>query len=201
MAWPKRGVYFFFENGEFRRDGQTARVVRVGTHAVSRRSESTIWKRLHSHQGGRSGIGQHRGSIFRRWVGAALLQANENLDPKPPTWGHGSSAKRPVRDAEAHVERAVSAYINSMPFLWMAADDEPGPASIRRVIETNALPLLSGSSETGDTADRPSDQWLGHHCPNESLRRSGLWNVRDVDGRYDPGFLDLLESCVEQTDP
>jgi hypothetical protein len=33
--WPQRGIYFFFEASEVRRDsGQGLRVVRVGTHAL-----------------------------------------------------------------------------------------------------------------------------------------------------------------------
>src|SRR5690606_41344613 len=66
---PTRGVYFFFEPGEFREDGQTPRVVRVGTHAVSTGSRTTLWQRLAAHRGrtgGRHpGGGNHRGSIFR----------------------------------------------------------------------------------------------------------------------------------------
>jgi hypothetical protein len=34
MGWPRRGVYFFFEDGESRSDaGNGLRVVRVGTHS------------------------------------------------------------------------------------------------------------------------------------------------------------------------
>ena len=36
MGWPRRGVYFYFEPGEFREDGRTSRVVRMGTHALKR---------------------------------------------------------------------------------------------------------------------------------------------------------------------
>ena len=201
MNWPRRGVYFFFEDGEFRPNGTTLRVVRVGTHAVSAGSKTTLWNRLSTHRGTRAGGGNHRGSIFRLWVGAALLRVDESLNPKPATWGKGSSAKRPVRDAEAHVEQAVSACIGSMPFLWVAADDDPRTESIRSVIERNSLALLSCISATGSSADRPSASWLGHHCPNKTLRRSGLWNVRDVDGCYDPEFLDLLASCAAKSEP
>lgn len=36
MNWPRRGVYFFFEDGEMRSDtGAGPRVVRVGTHALT----------------------------------------------------------------------------------------------------------------------------------------------------------------------
>ena len=45
-GWPERGIYFFFEDGEFREDGVTPRVVRVGTHAVSEGSKTTLWTRL-----------------------------------------------------------------------------------------------------------------------------------------------------------
>ncbi len=64
-GWPVRGVYFFFEAGEYRRDGVTPRVVRVGTHAVSRGSRATLWNRLRGHKAKQSGGGNHRGSIFR----------------------------------------------------------------------------------------------------------------------------------------
>ena len=50
MSWPKRGVYFIFEDGELREDGHTPRVVRVGTHAVSAGSRTTLWNRLSQHR-------------------------------------------------------------------------------------------------------------------------------------------------------
>ena len=78
-GWPPQGVYFFFEPGEMREDGRTPRVVRVGTHAVSEGSKTTLWQRLSQHKGyeqGRyAGGGNHRGSVFRFHVGAALLAA------------------------------------------------------------------------------------------------------------------------------
>jgi hypothetical protein len=97
------------------------------------------------------------------------------------------------------VEQAVSAYIGSMPFLWVEADDEPCTNSIRCIIESNSLALLSCCGEAGSVADQPSGEWLGRYCPKEAVRLSGLWNVRGVDGGYDPVFLDLLESCAERT--
>lgn len=43
MDWPKRGVYFFFEEGEERRgSGTGGRVVRVGTHALTEKSKTTL---------------------------------------------------------------------------------------------------------------------------------------------------------------
>lgn len=75
-GWPERGVYFFFEDGEVREDGVTPRVVRVGTHAVSEGSQTSLWGRLATHRGHRDGTGNHRGSIFRKRVGEALFVAD-----------------------------------------------------------------------------------------------------------------------------
>jgi hypothetical protein len=44
MAWPHRGVYFFFEPGEARvGSGAGQRVVRVGTHALKAGAQSSLW--------------------------------------------------------------------------------------------------------------------------------------------------------------
>lgn len=75
VPWPIRGVYFFLEPGEYRTQNSDApRVVRVGTHAVSVGSKSTLWGRLRAHCGSQSGTGNHRGSIFRLHVGAAMCR-------------------------------------------------------------------------------------------------------------------------------
>jgi hypothetical protein len=50
MDWPQRGVYFFMEEGEHRTDsGPGSRIVRVGTHALTATSKTTLWKRLSQH--------------------------------------------------------------------------------------------------------------------------------------------------------
>ena len=51
LKWPRRGLYFFFEKGEARNNGIDERVVRVGTHAVSKGSRTTLWTRLRTHRG------------------------------------------------------------------------------------------------------------------------------------------------------
>ena len=78
QEWPQRGVYFFRESDEFRAAKPAAlRVTRVGTHAIRTASRSTLWQRLHQHRGHADGGGNHRGSIFRLHVGAALLKRDE----------------------------------------------------------------------------------------------------------------------------
>jgi hypothetical protein len=72
--WPPRGVYFFFERSEVRKDsGKGPRVVRVGTHGVADGVGSTLYQRLRQHRGTRAGGGNHRASIFRLLVGQALI--------------------------------------------------------------------------------------------------------------------------------
>ena len=193
--WPVRGVYFFQEPGEERRDtGSGPRIVRVGTHALTASSKTTLWNRLSQHKGvSRTGGGNHRGSIFRLLVGTATIVKN-NLSY--PTWGQGSTASRSTRDEEIPLEVKVSASIRSMPFLWLSITDESGPDSLRGYIEQNAIALLSNFNRT--PLDPPSENWLGHFCQREKVRRSGLWNQRHVDQEYAPQFLNALESAVEK---
>src|SRR5437867_6093855 len=74
MDWPERGVYFFREPDENRSDrGEGPRIVRVGTHALKSGSQTKLWTRLSQHKGRPStGGGNHRGSVFRLLIGAAL---------------------------------------------------------------------------------------------------------------------------------
>ena len=206
MAWPVRGVYFFFEPGECRSDGRP-RVVRVGTHALKAGSKSTLWQRLSQHRGTASGGGNHRGSIFRVLVGEALKRQGQYQSAI--SWDIGSDASKaaaqlgiPRQDVvlcEYPLEVAVSNHIRSMPFLWIGIDDDPGPDSDRGVIERNSIALLSNYGK--DAIDPPSGRWLGKHCGRERVRSSGLWNNNHVDEQYDPNFLILLERYVESATP
>jgi hypothetical protein len=199
-SFPGRGVYFFREPGEYRlTKPNSLRIVRVGTHAVNENSKSTLWRRLKTHLGTRTGGGNHRGSIFRLHVGAALL-ARDGVSV--PTWGVGSSAPEALRSSvaaqksETDCERKVSEHIGGMTVLWVDVSDEPGPSSKRALIERNAIALLSNHFAP---IDRAGAGWLGHHSPREEIQRSNLWNLNHVDQNYDPSFLDDLETAVEMT--
>ena len=205
--WPERGVYFFFESGEARRESGTGpRVVRVGTHAVTEASRTTLWNRLSQHRGnaGSKG-GNHRGSIFRALVGAAL-QAKAAA-PGVRSWGHKQDARRAALSlglslealqAEEHpVEVAVSEYIGRMPFLWVAVPDMPGAGSDRSTIERGAISLLSNWDRP--PLDPPSETWLGRLSDRDRVSGSGLWNVQHVAEDHDPAFLQLLEERIHAT--
>lgn len=191
-AWPKRGVYFFFESGEARKGGGRRRVVRVGTHALKAGSGTTLWNRLSQHRGAKSsGRGNHRGSIFRLLVGAALIE-REGLSC--PTWGVGSSAKGEIRMAERELEAKVSGVVGAMELTWLPVPDEPGPESSRGLIERNSIALLSNLDRS--PIDPASDGWLGRWCPRERVVGSGMWNQNHVNEDYDPSFLDQFAALV-----
>lgn len=200
MGWPQRGVYFFFETGEFREDGTTPRVVRVGTHALGR-SQTTLWRRLSQHKGHPGGTmpggGNHRGSIFRLHVGTALLASGSWASEIRSSWGQGASAPLSTRLAEYPLEKAVSLHIGSMPFLWLGVDNSLDLVSERGVIEAGSIALLSNSR--GPVSDSAAPGWLGGYADRQAIRDSGLWNVNHVREQYDPAFLDALERHVDLT--
>ena len=199
MEWPARGVCFFFEPGENRTSsGSGARVVRVDTHALKAGSKSTLWGCLRQHRGTVAYGGNHRSSVFRRHVGAALIRRHRWPESMTGKWGQGSSASREVRESENRLEKAVSWHTQHMPVLWLDVDDDPGPESVRGTIERNVIALLSNTHSQEAPIDRPSDTWLGRWADREEVRRSGLWNVHHVDEGVDPGFLDLFKEHVDR---
>ena len=194
QGWPARGVYLFFEPNEVRSTSMEHRVVRVGTHGVSRGSKATLWNRLRTHRGTREGLGNHRSSVFRLHVGAALLSRDDITSMT--SWGFGQNATSDIRMAEETLERRVSDYIGSMSLLWLAIDDEPGPSSDRAYIERNLIGMLVGRE---GTLDPPTSHWLGSFSPDHRIRKSGLWNLDFLDHIYSPECLGVIEEYVSIT--
>jgi len=193
-GWPRQGVYFFFEVGEVRADG-SGRVVRVGTHALTATSQATLWGRLRQHRGhvgGRHpGGGNHRASVFRRHVGAAIIRREQLPGGLLDSWldRHGPRPGWAVQ--EAHVERAVSDHIGAMPFLWLSVPDRAD----RGYVERNSIALTSRLAEG---TDQSSPRWLGRDAVRTEISQSGLWNVDHIRHHREPGFLDLLGQLVQQ---
>lgn len=193
-GWPLRGVYFFMESGEDRAaEDQEPRIVRVGTHAVSKGSRTKLWDRLSTHRGPeKTGIGRQRSSIFRFLVGTALIERDCRV---LPSWHDGgATVPKEVLDNERFMELEVSYVIREMPLLWLAVDDDAGRESLRGYVERNSIALLSNYGK--EPIDPPSKSWLGHHCTRERVRLSGLWNQRHVQDEYEPEFLDTLARLI-----
>lgn len=190
--FPGRGVYFFFDPNEWRSDG-SQRVVRVGTHALTSGSQSSLWGRLGQHRGTRNPKGgNHRGSIFRLLVGKALLARSGE---EHASWGDKKLKDRATRDAEVHVEQLVSDYLGALPVLCLDIADDAGPQSLRGLIERNSIALLSNYH--AEKHDPMSVNWLGHDCDRPLVRQSELWNNKHVTEQYDPTFLDVLERLID----
>jgi hypothetical protein len=189
----KAGVYFFFDRHELARfyREQTLRVIRVGTHGVSKGSKSLLWTRLRTHRGNDDGTGSHRSSIFRLHVGNAILasQGREML-----SWGVGDNASRETRDSEQQMETEVSQYLKDLLVAYLPVVDAASADSDRSYIEKNSISLLTG----GGAIDVQSRRWLGNFSPTHQIRASGLWNVNYVGDSYDPGFLSVFEELIRR---
>jgi hypothetical protein len=188
--WPQRGVVWFQEKSEQRRDsGSGPRIVRVGTHALKDGLNSSLWDRLAA-----DATGTHRGSIFRTLVGLSLRDLMGKSDPQ--SWGRGTDPTPAITQAEASLEAAVSLYVGQMPFLFLAVEDAPSPYSQRAFIEKNSIALLSNYARPA--LDAPSPGWLGRRCARDKVPQSGLWNTQHVDAAYDPSFLDAMRTCMHE---
>jgi len=195
-ARPERGVYFFFDPKEHRFARQTLRVVRVGTHAVSVNSQSTLRARLRAHYGVAAGGGNHRSSIFRSHLGVALLR-REGRVSEFPHWGDQSVSPAVTEGREHEVERLVSEIIRLMRVVCVEVRDEPGPRSDRAYIERNSIALLC---RIGARIDTPTSEWLGRWSPQREIRESGLWNINYVnEPTWDENFLEVFDYYARAT--
>lgn len=199
LLWPHRGVYFFLDDAEeaqfHGRKFGMPRVARVGTHAVSAGSKSTLWHRLSTHRGTFDGLGSHRSSIFRLHVGRAHMSSTSNSE-KIDTWGMGQSAPKKVRETEVELERRVSRLIGSMRVLWVSIPDPPSATSDRAFIERNAIGALSRQNIL---TRKILPHWLGNFSPEFRIALSGLWNLNHLFVQPHAEFVSVLRHYVEVT--
>lgn len=195
LPWPSRGVYFILEPDRGMARGRMPRVVRVGTHAVSQGSRTSLWNRLSTHRGTAGGSGSHRSSIFRLHVGRAWARSSPS-NSWPDTWAQGQSAPREIRDAEQELERDVSQLIGAMRVIWLDVPDEAGPTSERAYLERNSIGLLS---RIGLLDTHGATEWLGRSSADWRIATSGLWNLNYVFAQPDGVFIDRLTAAVART--
>ncbi len=195
MNWPEKGILFFYEVGEFRfHQGLGNRIVFIGTNAIKKDSETTLWKRLRQHRGRvEPPGGRHRNSALRSHIGDSLMEKIQAFEL--PRWGMKKNiSERDIRQ-EQDLEALVSNIIGSMPFLWLGVDDEAGANNRRIYIKQNSIALLSNFNRT--SLDSSSQNWLGNYSSSEKIRNSGLWNIDDVEREYDQNFLSCLENIIQ----
>ena len=139
------------------------------------------------------GGGNHRASVFRRHVGAALIRRDELPDELLGCWldRHNPPSESASASQEAGIEREVSRHLGDMPVLWLNVPDRTD----RGYLESNSIALLS---RLGGGPDLPGPDWLGRHAERAEIRGSGLWNVEHVTGHYEPQFLQRLARLVDQ---
>lgn len=199
LNWPTRGVYFFLEENQLPTDNlfpiKMPRIIRVGTHAVSSGSKTTLWDRLSTHRGVARGGGSHRSSIFRLHVGRTLLNSRSPLD-NISSWGVGQVAPKDVRAAEHRLETEVSDKLGAMKVLWLDIGDDPASDSDRAFIEQSSIGVLSRYNVL--IAQAPAD-WLGRHSSDHRILLSGLWNLNYTFRHPHPLFLKVLREYVDIT--
>jgi hypothetical protein len=176
------GLYFFYEDGETSPHGPAGRVVRVGNHP---RSNGGLRQRLRQHYSGGK-----NGSVFRKFVGGAILRSNNPNHPclQPgPGQGHWERQNASKCEQCRPIEKEVTKYISThMRFRCVSIPNREERNQLEeRLVATLALCVIC----------RPSPKWLGFNAYLESLRRSGLWNSQFTDGQ--PITLDEITHFKE----
>ncbi|MCB1517588.1 MAG: hypothetical protein KDJ19_08255 [Hyphomicrobiaceae bacterium] len=191
---PRRGVYFFFDpDEETKWSGSVPRIVRIGTHAVSIGSKSTLRTRLRAHFGQKDRSGNHRASIFRLHVGNALIQSR-SLSERYPNWGQGMSASKEIRAAERSLEIEVSEYLGRLLMTYVELSDLPGKQSQRSQLENSAINFLGADMIP---IDEPSPNWLGRMALPKQIRETGLWNIQHNGLKFDRTALKNIVNIAE----
>src|SRR5262249_29440034 len=150
--------------------------------------------RLRTHLGTKVGGGNHRASVFRLHVGRALI-ARDRLDKDFPNWAKGQTAPKAITISEAALEAMVSEYIGQLRVLYVPVIDLAGTGSMRATIERQFIAMFT---ENFYVAEESSSNWLGRFSEKSSIKRSGLWNVRDVGSPYDVKFMALFENLLDR---
>ena len=165
------GLYFFYERGEQSRHAPQGRVVRIGNHP---RVQDRLFARLGEHYGA-SG---KNGSVFRRYLGGALLRRQDPDHPcLRPAPGRGHWEQQDARPCPscAPVELQVSELLRDVfTFQCIRIDD----MDERNEFERWLIATLAACPDCG-----PSPGWLGNYAYPQPVRLSGLWNVQHVGGR------------------
>lgn len=161
------GIYIVFEKGEMYHGME--RIVRVGTHTADNRLKSRLADHFVKEN--------HDGSIFRKNIGKAILNAHN--DPYLSIWTLDTSKpeNRPLMDIakNADTERRVSKYLrDNFSFTVFQVNTK----AERLRMEEAIIATLNCEKDFS-----PSRKWAGQYSPECKIRNSGLWLKQGLDGR------------------
>lgn len=179
------GIYIIFEMGEQYHGME--RVVRVGTH----RSPNRLRARLSDHFVKED----HDGSIFRKNVGKAILNAYRDLYLATWTIDTSKQENRAYIDKEknADTERRVSKFLREkFSFTVFQVKDK----NERLRLEEAIIAALNAEPEF-----MPSLKWSGLYSTEQEIRESGMWLKQGLNGKpiTEAEFGRLLELCGQRS--
>ena len=164
------GLYFFFEAGEDTPHGRP-RITRIGNHP---RAQGRLVGRLRDHYATRPNA--KNGSVFRRYLGGALLRRDgiERCLAPGPGLGHWENGTGLECETCVTYEEHVTTYLRSnLTFKCVRIDDQ----ELRNHLERRLI-----ASVAQCRACQPSTEWLGSRAYPGSVRSCGLWNSEHVNG-------------------
>ncbi len=181
------GLYFFYESGEMSQHGPDGRIVRVGNHP---RSQGGLVRRLRHHFSGRK-----NSSVFRKFVGGALMRAENPKHPclaPAPGKGHWERQDQKACSRCKPVEQQVSSLLRTkFSFRCVAIQSRE---------ERNRFEAVLIASLSACSTCLPSPNWLGREAYSDVVRGSGLWNSQHVGGMLMAAEdLDRFSELVEET--
>ena len=160
------GIYIIFEKGEQYHGME--RIVRVGTHTSSDRLKTRLLDHFVREN--------HDGSIFRKNVGKAILNAHR--DPYLTVWTMDTSKSENRRfldkEKNADTEQRVSKYLReNFTFTVFQVIDKDE----RLRMEEAIIATLNAESTF-----IPGNKWPGLYSPETEIRESGLWLKQGLNG-------------------
>src|SRR6476660_2038861 len=164
---PANGIYILFEKGE--KYGDYDRIVYVGKHSGKNR----LYLRLNEHF-----VKENKNrSIFRDNIGRCFL--NQGNHPYLQVWKLNITSravkeenlKRLDLDFEKQMENIISNYIQTnFSFCIFRVDTKEERDFWKRKI----------ASALANSSMKPSSNWLGNSSPEDKIRETGLWKVKDL---------------------
>jgi hypothetical protein len=182
------GLYFWFQAGERCSHFDSPRIVRVGNHP---NAEDGLKTRLRNHYSG-----QKNGSVFRKFIGGALLRSRDPDHPclRPgPGLGHWEKQDEECCPTCRDLEFEVTQILREDFFIKCVKIDD---REFRNYLERVIIRDLSHCPTC-----KPSQNWLGRFAYNPKIRELGMWNSEFALGPLAAldDYLRRFEDLVTQT--